>query len=121
MRPGMNRRDLLAAIAEQRKAIADAETHLEEARARLDALERDLATTQPEIRGAVTESLRFPMAPVPTTADEKIALFKRLFRGREDVFPRLWENARTGKKAASTNSRGYANASRRVPQEVWFF
>lgn len=95
------RKDLLAAIAAQRKAIADAEARLEEARARLDALERDLATTQPEIRDAVTEPLRFPMTPVPTTADEKIALFKRLFRGREDVFPRLWENIRTGKKGYS--------------------
>ena len=28
---------------------------------------------------------------------EKIALFRSLFRGREDVFPRRWENAKTGK------------------------
>ena len=28
---------------------------------------------------------------------EKIALFKSLFRGREDVFPRRWENPKTGK------------------------
>jgi hypothetical protein len=27
----------------------------------------------------------------------KIALFRRLFRGREDVFPRRWENPKTGK------------------------
>ncbi len=29
--------------------------------------------------------------------DMKIALFRALFAGREDVFPRRWENARTGK------------------------
>ncbi|MBU6297370.1 MAG: DEAD/DEAH box helicase, partial [Alphaproteobacteria bacterium] len=28
---------------------------------------------------------------------EKIALFRSLFRGREDVFPKRWENAKTGK------------------------
>lgn len=29
--------------------------------------------------------------------NEKIALFRSLFRGRENVYPRRWENARTGK------------------------
>lgn len=32
-----------------------------------------------------------------------MALFRRLFRGREDVFPKLWENTKTGRK-------GYAPA-----------
>ena len=31
----------------------------------------------------------------PTAA--KIALFRSLFRGREDVLPRRWENPKTGK------------------------
>ena len=30
-------------------------------------------------------------------SEAKIALFRSLFAGREDVFPRCWENARTGK------------------------
>ena len=34
---------------------------------------------------------------------EKIALFRSLFRGRDDVFPRRWENSKTGKS-------GYAPA-----------
>lgn len=37
------------------------------------------------------------------TAAEKVSLFLRLFRGRDDVFPRLWSNPKTGKK-------GYAPA-----------
>ncbi|MEO6324282.1 MAG: DEAD/DEAH box helicase family protein [Thermoanaerobaculia bacterium] len=37
------------------------------------------------------------------TPGEKVALFRSLFRGRDDVFPRLWTNRRTGKK-------GYAPA-----------
>lgn len=32
---------------------------------------------------------------------EKIALFRSLFRGREDVFPKRWENAKTGKAGYS--------------------
>ena len=30
-------------------------------------------------------------------SEMKIALFRALFAGREDVFPRRWENAQTGK------------------------
>src|SRR5450432_3206981 len=28
---------------------------------------------------------------------EKVALFRSLFHGRDDVFPRRWENSKTGK------------------------
>jgi len=36
------------------------------------------------------------LAPVPPqfTIEDKIVLFRRLFRGREDVFPRRWESAK---------------------------
>jgi superfamily II DNA or RNA helicase len=36
------------------------------------------------------------LAPVPShfTIEDKIALFRRLFRGREDVYPRRWESAK---------------------------
>lgn len=37
----------------------------------------------------------------PLSPDEKIALFLSLFRCRGDVFPRLWENPKTGKKGYS--------------------
>ncbi len=42
---------------------------------------------------------------VPQTSTEKVALFLKLFCARESVFPRLWENSRTGRK-------GYAPACR---------
>src|SRR5438309_6117820 len=38
-----------------------------------------------------------------SSSDEKIALFRSLFRGREDVYPRRFENRNTGKS-------GYAPA-----------
>lgn len=39
----------------------------------------------------------------PPTPSEKVALFKSLFRGREDIFPRLWLNR-------SKDRKGYAPA-----------
>ena len=32
-----------------------------------------------------------------SATDDKIALFGRLFRGRRDVFPKRWDNPKTGK------------------------
>ncbi|MEZ6009335.1 MAG: DEAD/DEAH box helicase family protein [Planctomycetota bacterium] len=78
-----------------------------EAEARLEALERErrrtLATLE-RLRARATrgtdegDRLAGLMAPA-----EKLALFRRFFRGRDDLYPRLWENRRTGKK-------GYAPA-----------
>jgi hypothetical protein len=48
---------------------------------------------------AVTEQLKTQPTSVTMaspTAD-KISLFRALFRGREDVLPRRWENLKTGK------------------------
>ncbi len=36
-----------------------------------------------------------------SSPEEKIALFKSLFRGRVDVYPRLWISRKTGKKGFS--------------------
>ena len=53
---------------------------------------------------------RMPPEPVVTVAepepsklstDEKVALFRRLFRGRTDIYPVRWENSTTGKSGYS--------------------
>lgn len=44
-----------------------------------------------------------PLEPSRLSTDEKVALFRRLFRGRTDVFPVRWESKTTGKS-------GYAPA-----------
>ena len=59
---------------------------------RLAALEqrhasRSAAKSANSVVGVTMES--------PTAA--KLALFQSLFRGREDVFPRRWQNPKTGK------------------------
>lgn len=38
-----------------------------------------------------------PVEPSKLSTDEKVALFRRLFRGRTDVFPVRWESKTTGK------------------------
>ncbi|MBI4604472.1 MAG: DEAD/DEAH box helicase family protein [Planctomycetes bacterium] len=42
-----------------------------------------------------------PASAAPATPAEKVALFRSLFRGRADVYPRLWVSPRTGKKGYS--------------------
>jgi superfamily II DNA or RNA helicase len=97
------KRALQAALAEQRTAVEAAETRLAEARAHVADLERQLAEVEAARPGHTPLGLPRGERPAPETAEEKVALFRKLFAGREDVFPRLWENTRTGKQ-------GYAPA-----------
>jgi len=62
----------------------------------LAALPVDLESLQlpPILGSAILES-------TPTTSEERIDLFTRLFRCREDVFPKLWENRSKGTKGYS--------------------
>ncbi len=84
--------------------------------ARLTALERERAEIAAEIdtlRSVRSEEpVRVKVVPLAkagdsidrnSTIEKKIALFRRLFRGRSDVFPIRWENRTTGRS-------GYAPA-----------
>ncbi len=68
---------------------------------RLAAEKSTLEARLAEIVGPGTdaEDGLHPSAPVTrhSPAHDKIALFRSLFGGREDVYPKRWENARTGK------------------------
>ena len=72
----------LAALDRERSKIAD----------QLSALEYALASevTKQPIQIAAHVTMASP-------ASKKVALFRSLFRGREDVFPRRWDNPKTGK------------------------
>jgi len=87
-------------IRETERRIAQLEAELQDARRLLEGSKDELVCVReeggPHIDPGVTD------APVQSSAT-KIALFRSLFRGRLDVFPRLWMNSRTGK-------RGYAPA-----------
>jgi hypothetical protein len=94
---GRDQQDLFA------KAIDEAEAELErltraqaEARAKVAALRQSLAVPIPP-------SCPIPTAPcaTPRTSTEQVHLFRERFRGRPDVFPRRWENARSGRSGYS--------------------
>ena len=50
-----------------------------------------------EVAGEVEESAPEALGPITNRSSTagKVALFRSLFRGREDVYPKRWENART--------------------------
>jgi hypothetical protein len=80
----------LSVLDTERSEIAERLRALEEAHA--------VNSAAPETSGAADITMASPTAA-------KINLFRSLFRGRNDVFPRRWENPRTGKA-------GYAPACR---------
>jgi superfamily II DNA or RNA helicase len=84
MDPMADRDDLSALRAENSRLIALLDSHGIEWR----------APQQPSLP---------PAEPSRLSTDEKIALFRRLFRGRTDLFPIRWESTTTGKS-------GYAPA-----------
>jgi hypothetical protein len=79
---------ILDEIARERALLDRLEREAAEARARLNALE---ASVSPRAGSSVTIA-------APTTPAAKVALFRRLFRGRDDVYPRYWENLRNGRR-----------------------
>ena len=69
--------------------------------ARLEAEKAALASRLADIEALQADSRdkSSPAGPITSRspARDKIALFRSLFRGREDVYPKRWENAGTGK------------------------
>ena len=54
---------------------------------------------------AVRETDSFNNVHMLSSSDEKIRLFRSLFKGREDVFPQRWENTKTGRSGYSPACR----------------
>lgn len=94
------RERVLIEISRTEQKLAKLRAEVEQRAGRLIALRAELAA-------ATSEQARIPLRVagipplVPTTSAEKVALFRLLFSGREDVFPRRWENVRTGKSGYS--------------------
>lgn len=78
-----------AAIEAERSRLGEIERQHVESSERLRLLEAQL--TPPS---ALKRAQPLPFA-APDTPSAKVALFKSLFRGRDDVFPKLWTNTRT--------------------------
>jgi len=89
-----------------RSEIAQQRARLNELEAERAAVENRLAELHGELREAGRSSSPLPIVPepgAPRSKHEKVALFRSLFAGRRDVFPKLWHNRRTKKQ-------GYAPA-----------
>src|SRR4051812_38295108 len=64
----------------------------------LAALEQLKRRPTVEVQSTPTSQMADVVAgPAALSNAEKVALYRSLFRGRDDVFPRRWENAKTGK------------------------
>ena len=88
------------------------------AEARIVELDAQRAAACQELQALHAALHAFPVhAPrslSPRTSDEKVALFRSLFRGRTDVFPRLWSNPRTNGRATPRHvlTSGFAASAR---------
>jgi hypothetical protein len=97
----MTRRDdLLVEIAREESRPAALNTEVEDSSARLAALQNEFAA-EPSVQVVITPVPASVMVAAPMTNAAKVALFRSLFRGREDVFPRRWENAKKHKSGYS--------------------
>lgn len=81
--------EIAGAVAQRAKlaeALSAADQHI-----------RDLTRRLEQLNGAA----RSESTLVPTSSAAKVSLFRKLFRGRADVWPRLWHSTKTGKKGYS--------------------
>ena len=89
-------------IADLQKRLVELDRERADILAALEQLKRQVAAS--EVQHITTSQMAGGVAsPAVLSNSEKIALFRSLFRGRDDVFPRRWENSKTGKS-------GYAPA-----------
>ena len=94
--PPEQKKALRVAIARQSDALRVLESQREAAERELRRLEgalESLEGTCPNDRLDAPD----PGIPAPVTSAEKVALFRSLFRGRDDVYPKFWANSRTGR------------------------
>jgi len=66
---------------------------------RLSAIEAEKTAliSELEILQQEVSAQKASVATISISPDQKIAIFLGLFHGREDVFPKRWDNAKTGK------------------------
>jgi superfamily II DNA or RNA helicase len=89
-----SREDVLREIALEQERLGELERQRAAADARLKVLRHELAA-----RAAPTIPGQLPLLPVSVavTPAEKVHLFRRLFRGRADIFPTRFVSRKTGK------------------------
>jgi len=92
-----DKKALLQAIAKEEAQLSRLDSEREQALSRLSSYKQQLAALEAACaEPSITYTTR--------TSQEKVSLFRSLFRGREDLFPKLWTN-RAGKKGYSPTVR----------------
>jgi hypothetical protein len=85
--------------------IRTIEAHLKEIDTERERLTNDLKKLRLTLSELEVSSIQTPKIDakinVLSAFNEKIALFRSLFRGREDVYPKLWTSKKTGNKGYS--------------------
>jgi superfamily II DNA or RNA helicase len=93
---------VLQMIAKVEKQLSDLIRQKEEAEAELRSLRGHLERGIHQNADSTSAVSAHQVSTTTVlTPDDKVALFLRLFRGRDDVFPKLWQNQKTGKKGYS--------------------
>lgn len=93
--------ELRTAIAREEAQLASIEDERRQTQSRLETLRAKLAALE-----APAPYRTLPLlldSARPETSAEKVGLFRQLFRGRDDLYPKLWTNSTSGRK-------GYAPA-----------
>ncbi|HLA48430.1 MAG: restriction endonuclease subunit R [Nitrospinae bacterium RIFCSPLOWO2_12_39_16] len=93
---------LLSAIAEAEKHLSTIDGKRHRIIANLNSLRKELQSLNHDTTVVKdTSALQDKILSKTSSPEEKIALFRDIFRGRDDVYPRLWTNKKTGKAGYS--------------------
>ena len=97
-----DRESILREIARVKEELASLRKQQEEAEETLRSLRERLSFHSKEnlLRPTCPASVA-ASATANLTRGDKVARFLRPFRGRDDVYPKLWQNHKTGKKGYS--------------------
>jgi len=96
-----NRIKIIDDIQQEEQRLANLRREIDERSKHLIALREELASLPVDQIEAPSPTMLAPAYSPPTSNKEKVTLFRSLFHGREDVFPRRWYNPKTGKSGYS--------------------
>ncbi len=95
-----SRETLRAKIARRRDELSALDRERARAHDELGRLEAELAALD-DRRPSDRRKRAGPGHAAPETPAEKVAIFRSLFRGRDDVYPTLWTNSKSGRTGYS--------------------
>jgi len=95
------RRTLAEQTAREEQHISEIDAELEHRRALVSSFKEQLAAIEPRADRPTALDEGATSTTATLSSEEKVRMFRSLFRGREDVFARRWESSRTGKAGYS--------------------